>query len=115
MILNKANKMIELLGKFHNILTKSALLTMYKVFVRPHLDYGYIIYDQAYYANFFQKLELIQYNACLVLTEAITGTSKEKFYEELGLKSHCRLHRTLSYLNKFYKLNFRNIFSNQSF
>ena len=39
-------------------------------FIRPHLDYGDIIYDQAYNLSFHQKLESIQYNAAL----AITGT-----------------------------------------
>ena len=28
--------------------TKNSLITIYKVFVRPHLDYGDILYDQAY-------------------------------------------------------------------
>ena len=50
---NKVNKKIELLRnktigrlrKLHNILPKSALLTIYKDFVRPHLYYGNIIYD----------------------------------------------------------------------
>ena len=68
MILNKINKMIGLLHKLQHILPRSALLTVYKIFVRLHLDYDKIIYDQAYNANFHQKLELIQYNACLALT-----------------------------------------------
>ena len=55
--------------------------------VRPHLDYGDILYDQAYNASFHQKLEKIQYNACIAITGAIRGTSKEKIYEELGLES----------------------------
>ena len=50
MILNKVNKTIGLLRKLHNILPRSALLIIYKSFIRPHLDYGYIIYDQAYNA-----------------------------------------------------------------
>ena len=79
MILNKVNKTIGLLRKLHNILPRSALLNVYKIFVRPHLDYGNIIYDQAYYADFHQKMELIQYNACLALTITTRGTSKEKF------------------------------------
>ena len=53
----------ELLNKLHNILPRSALLTIYKGFVRPHLDYGNIIYNQAYNAIFHQKFELIQYKA----------------------------------------------------
>ena len=105
MILNKVNKTIGLLRKLHNILPRSALLIAYKIFVRPHLDHGNIIYDQAYHANFHQKMELIQYNACLALAGAIRGTSKEKFCEELRLKSlqQRRLYRKLSYFYKFYK------------
>ena len=66
-----------LLCKFHNILPRSALLTIYKRFIRPHLDYGDIIYDQAYNASLHQKL--LQYNACLAITEAIRGTSRENY------------------------------------
>ena len=84
MILNKVNKTVGLLRKLHNILPRPALLTIYKSFIRPHLDYGDIIYDQAYNASFHQKLELLQYNACLAITGAIRGTSREKLYEELG-------------------------------
>ena len=87
MILNKVNKTIGILRKLHNILPGSALLIIYKSFIRPHLDYGDIIYDQAYNASFYQNLELLQYNACLAITGAIRGTSKEKLYEELGLES----------------------------
>ena len=86
MTLNKVNKTIGL-RKLQNILTRSALLTIYKSFIRLHLDYGDIIYDQAYNKSFHQKLELLQYNACLAITGAIRGTSREKLYEELGLES----------------------------
>ena len=55
--------------------------------MRPHLDYGDIIYDEAYNETFHQKLESIQYNACLALSRAITGSSREKLYYELGLES----------------------------
>ena len=65
MILNKVNKTIGLLRKLHNILPRSALLTIYNSFIRTHLDYGDIIYDQAYNVSFHQKLELLHYNVCL--------------------------------------------------
>ena len=45
-------------------------MTMYKAFVRPHLDYGDIIYNEAYNETFQQKLESIQYNACLTTMPA---------------------------------------------
>ena len=32
---------------------------MYKAFVRPHLDYGDIIYDEVYNETFHEKLECI--------------------------------------------------------
>ena len=47
------------------------LMTMHKAFVRPYPDYGDIIYDEAYNETFYQKLESIQYNACLALPGAI--------------------------------------------
>ena len=53
---------------------------MYKGFVIPHLDYGDLIYDEAYNETFHQKLESIQYNACLALSGAIRGSSREKLY-----------------------------------
>ena len=56
---------------------------MYKVLVRPHLGYGDIIYDEAYNKAFHQKLESVQCNACLALSGAIGGSSREKLYYEL--------------------------------
>ena len=66
---------------------RSSLLTIYKTFIRSQLDYADIIYDQAYNSAFHDKLESIQYNACLAITGAIRGTSTEKIYQELGLES----------------------------
>ena len=47
------------------------------------IDYGDILYDQAYNASFHQKLEKIQFNACTAITGAIRGALKEKIYQEL--------------------------------
>ena len=70
-VLNKVNKTIGLLRKLQNILPRRPLLTIYKSFIRPHLDYGYVIYDQHYDNSSHQKLESIQYNAALAITGAI--------------------------------------------
>ena len=43
--------------------------------------------DQALHVSFHENLESIQYNACLALTGSISGTSKEKIYQELDLES----------------------------
>ena len=40
------------------------------------------LYDQVFNNLFKEKLESFQYNACLALTGAIRGTSKEKIYQE---------------------------------
>ena len=45
---NKISKTIGLLWKLQNILPRPAFLTIYKSFIRPHLDYDDIIYDQTY-------------------------------------------------------------------
>ena len=86
-MLNKINKTIGLLRKLRYSLPRSALITIYKSFIRPHIDYGDIVYDQSYNDSFHEKLELIQYNASLAITGAIRGTSRDKLYQELGLES----------------------------
>ena len=55
-------------------------MTIYKAFVRPH-DHGDIIYG-ACKKIFHQKLESIQYNACLALSGAIRGMWREKLYQD---------------------------------
>ena len=59
-ISNKVNKTAGLLWKLQNILQREPLLTIYKSFVRPHLRYGDVIYNQHYNGSFNQKLESIQ-------------------------------------------------------
>ena len=45
-------------------LSRRSLLTIYKSFVRPLLDYADIIYDKPYNESFKEKLEAVQYNVC---------------------------------------------------
>ena len=40
---------IGMLKKLSNYLPRHSLVTLYKVFIRPHLDYGAIIYDKPNY------------------------------------------------------------------
>ena len=48
-ITNKVNKSIVLLCKLQMILPRRSLVTIYKSFIRPHLDYdGIIFFDQAF-------------------------------------------------------------------
>ena len=66
----KLNKIIQLFGKLQSILPRMALMTIYKGYVRPHINYGGVTYDKAYNEKFQQKLQSIQYNACLALSAA---------------------------------------------
>ena len=88
-VLNKVDKTIGLLRKLQNLLSRSTLITIIRTlyFVWPHIDYGDILFDQTYNSYFHEKLELIQYNACLALAGAIRGSLKEKIYQELGSES----------------------------
>ena len=86
-VLAKVNKAVGISSKLRNILPRTALITIYKAFNRPNLDYGDVLYDQAFNNSFKETLKSIQYNACLALPGAIRGTSKEKIYQELVQKA----------------------------
>ena len=73
--------------KLRHSLTRKSLLTIYKAFLRPLVDYGDIIYDQPQNEPFCEKIESVQYRAALAITGAIQGTSRDKLYHELGLES----------------------------
>ena len=64
-------------------LSRNILLTIYKTFVRPILDYSNIIYDKSLTESFQDKLEMLQYNAALVITGLIKGTSRDRIYRKL--------------------------------
>ena len=104
-VLNKVSKTIGLLRKLQKILPRLPLITIYKSFISSDLGYRNIIYDQAYNIAFYQKIESIQYNAALVITGAISGTSREKVYHELGFESLVsrRWYHKLGFFYKVFK------------
>ena len=83
---SKANKGIGLITRLYAHLPRKTLINIYKAFVRPHLDYGDIIYDNPGNDTFCHKIESVQYNAALAITGAIRGTSREKLYQKLGFE-----------------------------
>ena len=87
--------------RLQSALPRITLVTIYKAFVRPHMDYGDILYDQAFNNSFHDRRESIQ--ACLAITGAIRGTSREKLYQELSLEL-LRLRRWYRKLCLFYKI-----------
>ena len=92
---------IHYLSKY---VSRDVLDQMYKLYVRPHLDYGDIIYHKRdLKLNFTKKLESTQYSAALAMSRAWRGTSRQKLYDELGWESlfHRRLYCRMTH---FYKL-----------
>ena len=80
----KANKGIGIIHKLAHLLPRESLITIYKLFVRPHIDYGDIIYDQPNNKHFCNMIERVQYNAALAITGAIKGTSQQRISNELA-------------------------------
>ena len=70
-----ANKGIGLIIRLSRYLPRNSLLTIYKAFIRPHLDYGNVVYDYPGNASFMQNLESVQYSASLVITGCFRGMS----------------------------------------
>ena len=68
-------------------LSRNSLLTIYKTFMRPILDYADTTSDRPLTEFFKDKSEIYQYNAALVITGATNGTSRDRIYRELSLKS----------------------------
>ena len=71
---NKVNKTKRLLRKLQDTSPRTSLITIFKSFIRPHIDYGDIIYDRAYNTSFHQNIESIQYNAALAIMGTVIGT-----------------------------------------
>ena len=64
-----------------------SLITIYKAFLRPLIDYGDIIYDQPQYESFCEKPESIEDKAALAIMGAKRRSYREKMYQELRLES----------------------------
>ena len=82
----KINKGAAVIKKRRYSLPRKSLITIYKAFLRPSIDYGDIIYDQPQNESFCEKLESLKYKAALAITGTIQGSFHEKLYQELGLK-----------------------------
>ena len=83
------------------------------LYVRPHLDYGDVIYhiqakicefsQNISLSNLMEKLESVQYSAARAVTGTWKGTSREKLYIELGWES-LSSRRWSRRLTLFYKI-----------
>ena len=78
----------------------------YKLYVRPHLDYGDIIHhkhDPEFTYDMTKRLERIQYSAALAVSRAWRGTNIDRLYKELGWESLC-YRRWYRRLHHFFRL-----------
>ena len=74
-IFQRINNPIVLLRKLQTLLPRAPLITIYKLFIRPHLDYADMIYNQTFNKSFQQKIG------------AIRGSSRENLQQELDLET----------------------------
>ena len=86
LVFSKIKKTIALLCKLQCLISRSALNTIYKIYARPRLDYGYVILEETYNSSSYQEIKSVQYNG------------------ELGLGLlFCHWYRKLCCFYKFYK------------
>ena len=81
--IKKCNKLIGLSQLLSTNVSRKALITVYKSFIRLHLDYDDILYEKPENENFKNKL----IRACFAITVVIQGTPRQKIYDNLGLHS----------------------------
>ena len=110
----KINKGISVIKRLRHSLPRKSLMTIYKAFLKPLIDYGDIICDQPQNDFFCKKLEPVQYKIALAITGAIQGTSRDKIYQELGIESFKsrRWYKRLSYMFKIMKEEAPNYLTN---
>ena len=68
---NKVNKAMQIFCELQNTLRIASLITIFNQLIRPHLDYQNINYDRIYNTLFHQNIKSTQYNAALVITNAV--------------------------------------------
>ena len=91
--ISKPRKGMGLLTCLSRYLPWRILSELYKLYVRPHLDYGDVIYHlpvklcefsgNVILPGLMEKLESVQYLAARAITGTWIGTSQEKLYAEL--------------------------------
>ena len=98
----KARRGIGIIRFFSKYVHRDVLDQMYKLYVRPHLDYGDVIYHNQN-SSLMSKLESTQYAAALAVSGSWRGTNTDKLFWELDWKSlaHRRWYRRLCL---FYKI-----------
>ena len=77
---------LALLKFLSRYISRDVLNMSYKMYVRPHLDYGDVIYHNSR-IFLMDLIEQVQYKAALIVTGSWQGTSRFNLYNELGWES----------------------------
>ena len=85
---SKARKGVGLLKYLSKYLPRNSLNELFKLYVRPHLEYGDVIFHipatvcefsrHTILPSLMEKLESVQYSAAIALTGTWRGTLREK-------------------------------------
>ena len=82
----KATKGLSLLKFLSKYVSRKVLDMSYKLFIRPLLDYGDVIYHNQR-TDLMYLVEQVQYKAALITSGCWKGTSRDRLYDELGWES----------------------------
>ena len=86
----KARRGIGMIRYLSKYVSREVLDVIYKLHVRPHLNYGDIIYhkfDPEMRLTITQRLDQMQYLAALAVTGTWRGTNRQRLFNELGWES----------------------------
>jgi hypothetical protein len=113
--LSKVKQGLGLLRQCFQFAPRKSLEDIYKMYIRPHLDYADVLFhlpdtqsnmlfsDDDNIPTAMKKLESIQYDAALIATGAWRGSARKKLYKELGWES-LYLRRESRRLHLFYEI-----------
>ena len=117
--LAKTNQGLGMMKHIKKWVSSKTLEQIYKLYVRPNLDYGDILYHSAELGkrtifttdvsnSLSKRIEMVQYEAARIVTGAWKGTSREKIYEDLGWESLSdrRIQRKLTLIFEIQQDNF---------
>ena len=115
--IKKSRQGVGLMKRIYPYVPRATLELVYKLYVRPHLDYGDIIFHIPYKENpaflsedtdeslniLMKKIESVQYDAALAASGAWHGSPRKELYDNLGWES-LHLRRELRRLSMFHEI-----------
>jgi hypothetical protein len=84
--IEKAKKGLSLMRFLTKHVNRKVLDLTFKMHVRPHLEYGDVIFHNCS-KDLMDQIESVQYQAGLIVTGCWQGTSRLRLYKELGWES----------------------------